>query len=119
MPNTIKCIPAKRETLDSQTSNAVSYFVNGKVPHHTEFSVPQTTTDYVLKQLKSMPYSKAMHPDGFSVSIFKIAAAATVAAITKVCNLSTETGKFPDQWTVAKVTSLFYLNGKREACSNY
>ncbi len=47
-----------------------------------------------------------------------MAGPAIIASITKLCNLSLETGEFPDKWKEAKVTPLF-KGGDKEQCSNY
>ena len=86
--------------------------------NNARFSIPPLTTEFVLKQLKSMPSSKATGLDGLSINILKLTAPATIASITKICNMSIETGQFPDKWKEAKVTPLF-KGGERDECSNY
>lgn len=110
--------PVRRAELDLNSVTNISNFISEKNMCNTQFTVPSITTDFVLKQLKSMSNSKATGLDGFSVNILKISAPATIASITKVCNLSLETGKFPDKWKESKVTPIF-KKGKKEYCSNY
>jgi hypothetical protein len=111
-------LSVKRTELDTQSCNNISGFVNNKIERNVQFSIPPITTDFVLKLLKSMPTSKATGLDGFGVHILKISAPAIVASVTRICNLSIETGKFPDKWKEARISPIF-KGGKRENCSNY
>jgi hypothetical protein len=65
-----------------------------------------------------MSDSKATGLDGFSIKTLKQSAPAIIASITKICNLSIETGIFPDKWKEAKVIPL-YKAGEKDQCSNY
>ncbi len=111
-------VPEKKTNLDPDNVTKISNFVNPKLTEDCEFQIPVITTDFILKHLKSMANSKATGLDGFSVKILKMSAPAIVASITKICNLSIQTGIFPDKWKEARVTPI-YKKGNREACCNY
>lgn len=108
----------RHDELDSESVQTISDYVSGKLEVSARFSVPKVTTDFVLKQLKSMPNTKATGLDGFGVRLLKLSAPATVTSITHICNLSLEMGQFPKLWKEAKVTPIF-KKGSKENCSNY
>ena len=110
---TERYLPNSIHELDQDSVNTICSFVNSKVPKHVKFSLPPITTNFVLKQLTSM-----RGLDGFSINILKMSGPAIIASITKLCNLSLETGEFPDNWKEAKVTPLF-KGGEKDQCSNY
>ena len=113
-----KYLPEPKTGLDSDSVEAIRQFVDSKVQNHTQFSIPPVNTEFVRKQLESMSNSKATGLDGFSIQILKLSAPAIIASITKICNLSIETGIFPDKWKEARVTPL-YKGGEKDQCSNY
>ena len=113
-----KYVPNPKTELDPESVNVITQYVNDKIQTDENFSIPPVNTEFVLKQLKSMSNSKATGLDGFSIKALKLSAPATIESITKICNISLETGKFPDKWKEAKVTPLF-KSGEKDKCSNY
>ena len=83
--------------------------------NHPEFTTDCTfhfapiSSDIVLKVLNSLVISKATGPDGLSVRILKMAAAAAIAGgLTKLFNVSLTEGDFPMEWK--KATFIQFLN---------
>ena len=65
--------------------------VNEKVYGNTLFALPEMSTDFVLKQLRSMSKSKSTGLDGTGASTLKLAGPAIADSITYICNLSIKT----------------------------
>ena len=84
----------------------------------TLFALPELSTDFVLKQLRSMPKSKLTELGGIGTSTLKLAAPAITDSITYICNLSIKTKSFPEKWNEAKVTPIFKKR-KTDDYSNY
>ena len=62
--------------------------------------------DNVMKIISSLKNTKSCGIDDIDSSIIKLAKNELVPAITHIVNLSITTGKFPQQWKVAKVIPL-------------
>ena len=97
-------VPHPKTELDLDSINTITQYVNAKVDTDIDFAIPPLNTEFVRKQLQSMSNCKATGLDGFSIQALKLSAPATITSITKICNLSLETGKFPAKWKEAKVT---------------
>jgi hypothetical protein len=113
-----KYVPTQKSALDPDSVDTINQYVNSKVQTHVYFSIPPITSEFVRKQIESMSNSKATGLDGFSIKVLKQSAPAIIASITRICNLSIESGIFPDKWKEAKVTPL-YKSGEKDECSNY
>jgi hypothetical protein len=112
-------IPNQKTQLDSKTKFKICNFVNEKMNNQPmTFCIKPISSDFILKQIKSMNNSKATGLDGIGVHIIKIAAPAIVGSLTRICNLSIESGEFPSQWKQARVTPIF-KTGSKDNCSNY
>lgn len=112
-----KYLTNKHKILDSKYADIVSHFVNsrGTIP---KFAIPSITEDFVLKQLKCLTKGKACGLDGISAAILKISAQIIAPSITKICNISIETGIFPAKWKEARIAPI-YKGGPKEECCSY
>ena len=81
-----------------------------------EFSEVNGTT--VLKFLKSMPANKATGLDGLPARLLKAGAEEIHAPLTYIVNLSLQTGVFPAEWKVARVSPI-YKAGDKSDVGNY
>ena len=85
----------------------IKNLVNEKVIGNTLFALPEMSTDFVLKQLRSMSKSKSTGLNGIGANTLKLAAPAIADSITYICNLAIKTKSFPMKWKEAKVTPIF------------
>ena len=68
--------------LHDHIAEHIEHLVNGKVNGNTLFALPEMSTDFVLKQLRSMSNSKSTGLDDIGVSTLKLAAPAIADSIT-------------------------------------
>lgn len=113
-----KYVSNPHNLLSNAVSEAIVDYVDSKINTSNMFSLPAVQTDFVLKQFKSINTSKATGLDGISAKALKIASPAIISAVTKMCNLSIQTGHFPAPWKEAKVVPI-YKSGSRDDCNNY
>ena len=112
-------MPTKRSSLDPKYHNELKTFVDSKTGGTDRgFSIPPINSDFIVKQLQSIDNKKAVGLDGLNVKLLKQTAPAIVASLTKICNLSIETGVFPSQWKQARITPI-HKGGPKDDCSNY
>ena len=76
------------------------------------------TENEVLCMLASLDTSKANGPDGISARMLKATAVSIVPSLTKILNLSIETGKFPELWKHSLVVPIPKANDHKSP-SNY
>ena len=72
----------------------------------------------MLLQLLSLKPNKAIGLDKISARLLKCAAHSICCSITRLLNLSIQSGKFPEIWKCSKVSALF-KSGNRTNPSNY
>ena len=111
-------VNSDRTTLQfEQCHSAITDFVNMRVPPMVEFSIPQVTTTYVLKELKELNIKKATGCDDISAQFLKTSASVIAPLICDLINESINTSTFPDMWKVAKVKAAF--KGSQTEVDNY
>ena len=93
-------------------------FVNHKVPTETEFSVSLVEESFIQKQLQNLNVNKATGIDNISAKYLKMAAPAIIKPLTKILNLSIQSGIFPDTLKKAKVTPI-YKRGSKTDVNNF
>ena len=113
-----KYTPVRSTDLHDDIAENIKNLVNEKVNGNTLIALPEMSTDFVLKQLRSMSKSKSTGLDGIGANTLKLAAPAIADSITYICNLSMKTKSSPEKRKESKVTPIFK---KRETddCSNY
>lgn len=113
-----KYVSSPKNELTEEVCHKLKNYVEGKVPAHEVFAIPQISPDFVIKQLRSLNTAKATGLDGISAKVLKMTSPAIIAVITYICNLSIEVGQFPSKWKEAKVVPIF-KSGSRSDCNNY
>ena len=89
---------------------------NKAKPEFTAFQ--PTTVNNIFHLLSGLSSNKATRIDKISCKIIKIAAPAIADSLTYIFNQAITLSTFPDQWKVARVTSL-YKSGPRNIPGNY
>ena len=82
-------------------------FINGKKSQDVLFRIPNISYDFVYKQIKSMSNTKATGLDNIGIKLLKAGINEVTPHITDICNLSIDTGIFPDNWKKARVVPIF------------
>ncbi len=82
------------------------------------FGIPFMGVDYVCKQFKAMLNSKATELDMISIKLLKLSSSTVSKHITRICNLSIQTGIFPDNWKIETVVPIF-KSGNISDLGNY
>ena len=85
---------------------------------HNDFKFTPVTSEYILKELKSLSGSKATGLDGLPARLLKTAAPHIYLPITYLINFSLSTGKFPQEWKLARVTPI-HKDVARDDVNNY
>jgi hypothetical protein len=93
-------------------------FVNSKIENAASFDIPLLNKDFVIEQLKTLSSSKSTGLDGLSARFLKLSADVVAESITKILNLSLQTGIYPKQFKLAKVTPIF-KKGLKHDVNNY
>ena len=83
-----------------------------------DFVIPRISETKVSKMINDLSPNKASGLDNIGANILKTAATVINSQITRICNLSIDTGKFPDAWKQAKIKPL-HKSGSREEAKNY
>lgn len=78
----------------------------------------QTTPDEVRKILKSLNVGKAVGPDGISNRILRECADSLCIPLSRLFNISLQSGVFPSLWKLANVVPIFKKND-RQKVDNY
>ena len=107
-------MPAYNEYVNKDLED----FINAKTHINTTFEIPPVTEAYVLKQLQLLKDGKAVGLDGLSSRLLRIASPIIASPLTKLMNLSINTGLFPNDWKVAKVVPL-HKKGSTNDRGNY
>ena len=72
----------------------------------------------VLKLLNNINYHKATGPDGIPARLLHEYASYIAPALTKIFQISVNTGTIPDEWRSASIVPVF-KKGERHQASNY
>ncbi len=78
-------------------------FIGELKPVDVVFGIPFMGVDYLCKQFKVLSNSKATGLDMISIKLLKLSSSTVSKYITGICNLSIQTGIFPDNWKIARV----------------
>ena len=93
-------------------------FVDSKVPHGTEFHIPQVSASFIQQQLQNLKTNKATGIDDISAKYLKLSASVISQPLATILNLSITNGIFPDDLKKAKVTPIF-KKGEKHDVNNY
>jgi len=113
-----KYLDTKQTLLDQDYCNKLSDFVSSKISENTRFTIPLVSSNFVLKELKTMKTDKAIGLDGLNAKVLKLASPAIIGSLTHICNLSILTGTFPSKWKEARIVPI-YKGGPKDKCANY
>ena len=84
----------------------------------TQFNIPFITVQEPQKLNDNLSSSKATGADEISVKVLKLVSPVFVQPLTKLINLSIQSGCFPTKWKMARVTPLF-KDGAQDCRDNY
>ena len=87
-------------------------------PVLNSFTFQTISEEDVHRIISSMKTSKSAGIDKISVKLIQAAARTILNSLKNIFNLSLNTGIFPDDWKVARVTPIFKSNSKTD-CGNY
>ena len=93
-------------------------FLNSKVTGENKFKIPEITQEFGLNYLSKLQVGKATGLDGISAQWLRAATPAITSSLTKVINLSINTGKFLACWKEARVCPV-YKGGDWLSVDNY
>ena len=87
-------------------------------PTQHRFSLKAPTASTVCKLLENVNVRKAAGLDGVSNKLLKFAAHIVAPSLTEIFTKSINTGIFPTEWKIARVTPIF-KKGKKNDLNNY
>jgi hypothetical protein len=87
-------------------------------PTQHRFSLKAPTASTVYKLLENINVRKATGLDGVSNKLLKFAVHIVAPSLTEIFTTSINTGIFPTEWKIAKVTPIF-KKGKKNDLNNY
>ena len=87
-------------------------FINSKITGENKFEIPEITQEFGLNYLSKLQVGKATGLDGISARLLRAAAAAISSSLTKVINLSINTGKFLGCWKEATVCPVYKVGDR-------
>ena len=82
------------------------------------FNLKTVSENVVLKILKSLKSKKSCGQDGITSEVLKLGAEFLVTPLTYMINTSIRTGKFPENWKIAKIVPL-HKKGDRKEMKNF
>ena len=88
------------------------------MPTETSFSLKAPSLNVVHKLLSKLNERKSAGLDSIPNKLLKMAASIVSPSLTRIFAKSIETGIFPDEWKLARVTPIF-KKGKRDDPNNY
>ncbi len=89
-------------------------FILYEPPDIPIFKFPSVTTEFVLKQLQSMPENKVVGLEKLPGKLLRAAAPIIAQPLACILNLSLQSGKFISEWKYAKVLPLHKSGSKME-----
>ena len=87
-------------------------------PVEKSFHFRDITNNEVVEALKQIKSKKSPGIDGISTRLLKDASVVVAESLVSIFNLSLQTGIFPDDWKLAKVSPVF-KEGTKTDCGNY
>ena len=103
--------PLTLQSLRSLFPRPVDNFV-------TQFNIPLITVQETQKFIDNLSSSKATGADEISVKVLKLVSPVFVQPLTRLINLSIQSGCFPTKWKMARVTPLF-KDGAQDCRDNF
>ena len=107
---------AKRLTIDeadaSPSLEKLSNYIENKIPMTHRFRISPIEEDQVFKLLSKLNISKASGIDTLGPRLLKIAAPMIYKPLCHLINVSIETGMFPDELKIGKLTPIFKKGNK-------
>ena len=104
--------------LSSQIPHSNKGFEEYIEPKNVVFEFKPLSTNDVTTALNKLKVSKSSGPDKMSTKILKDANEVCVPYLTYIFNCSLNSGIFPDEWKIARVSPI-YKSGDKEMCGNY
>ena len=101
------------EQLDTDF-NKLKHFVDSKVPNNTYFKILVITSEQVCHIISILDSSKAIGLDGIGPRIIKLIDHILFQSIAALINKSILTGRFPDQFKLAKVFPIHKTGSKSD-----
>ena len=95
-----------KEPIDPSNHEKLKDFCKEKIPENVFFDLPLTSTDKVLKYLNNLDVRKSTGIDEIGPRLLKLASPFIAESLSFICNLSIQTGSFPEKWKEAKVKPL-------------
>ena len=87
-------------------------------PVESSFHFSRTSVQEVLSALNQLNLRKSPGLDGISVKLSKDTSDVIAQPLANIFNLSLQTGIFPDDWKIAKISPVF-KEGNKTDCGNY
>jgi hypothetical protein len=82
------------------------------------FTFTEICTAEVISVIRNLKTSKSTGIDNIPAKILKVSANIIGPSITKICNISLNSGIFVDEWKMAWVLPIYKSDDKRK-CENY
>ena len=105
------------EQLDTDL-NKLKPFFDSKVPNNTYFKIPVITSEQVCRIISTLDSSNSISLDGIGPRIIKLIDHILSPSIAALINKSIFTGRFPDQFKLAKVFPT-HKTGSKSDPANY
>ena len=87
-------------------------------PVESSFHFSRISVQEVLSALNQLNLRKSLGLDGISVKLLKDTSDVIAQPLANIFNVSLQTGIFPDDWKIAKVSPVF-KEGNKTDCGNY
>ena len=87
-------------------------------PVESSFHFSRISVQEVLSALNQLNLRKSPGLDGISVKLLKDTSDVIAQPLANIFNLSLQTGIFPDDWKIAKISPVF-KEGNKTDCGNY
>ena len=117
---------AVKEELLNETFAIITYDEEAALPmiemscdNQDSFHFRPLAEYEVFRRLATTKVSTAGGHDGWTGSLVKMLSSYIAPNITKIFNLSIETGCFPDCWKLANVKPIYKQKGSKEDANNY
>ena len=115
------CFPFKQNQTSSVSfdSSKLEEFVSSTVDNFVnQFNIPLITVHETQKFIENLSSSKATGADEISVKVLKLVSPVFVQPLTRLINLSIQSGCFPTKWKMVRVTPLF-KDGAQDCRDNF